>query len=88
VRVSGFGARCTVRALRLGVYLPSSDEELLGHGVQDDALSSSSAKVSAGQIAHAPYACKAEGVNAIRKQNTFSVVMSTEGRVVGLCWAK
>ena len=27
-------------------------------------------------------------LNAIRKQNTFSAVISTEGRVVGLCWAK
>ena len=27
-------------------------------------------------------------LNAIRKQNAFSAVLSTEGRVVGLCWAK
>jgi hypothetical protein len=40
VGVSGFGARCTVRALLLGVYLPSSDAELSGQGVQNIALSS------------------------------------------------
>ena len=27
-------------------------------------------------------------LNAIRKQNAFSAVRSTEGRVVGICWAK
>ena len=28
------------------------------------------------------------GLNAIRKQHALSAVLSTEGRVVGLCWAK
>ena len=27
-------------------------------------------------------------LNTIRKQNAFSAVLSTEGRVVGLCWAQ
>ena len=32
-------------------------------------------------------ACTGE-LNAIRKQNAFSAVLSTEGRVVGPCWKK
>ena len=34
-----------------------------------------------------PSLCTGE-LNAIRKQNAFSAVLSTAGRVVGLCWAK
>jgi hypothetical protein len=37
-------------------------------------------------VPHDTSLCTGE-LNAIRKQNSFSAVLFTEGRVVGLCWA-